>query len=135
MDKRPGALVDTGQLCRFRFDADGELGMSDEPKVEGLFREWLRLKSQGAEPSLQDLCADSPQLVDKVRERIRQFEKRTRSEQQDQEPTRWLSATDGEAAVEIDDADGLVLYREGKGENSFESLGVPDSAGGEDGSI
>jgi len=88
--------------------------MSDEPKVEGLFREWLRLKRQGAERSLQDLCADSPELVDKVREHIRQHEKRIRAKRRHQESTHWLSATDSEAVVDkpLIQIDGYAFLRE-----------------------
>lgn len=87
--------------------------MSDEPEVEELFREWVRLRKQGKKPRLEDLCADCPELVDQVRERIRPLEKRIRAKRRQQESTRSF-ATDGESAVNkpLIQIDGYTILRE-----------------------
>ena len=87
--------------------------MSDEPKVEELFREWVRLRKQGKKPRLEELCADCPELVDQVRERIRKLEKRIRAKRRQQESTRSF-ATNGESAVNkpLIQIDGYTILRE-----------------------
>ena len=44
--------------------------MSDSEQLADLLIRWHELNQQGAEPAIEELCADCPQLIDQLRRRI-----------------------------------------------------------------
>jgi len=87
--------------------------MSEKPTIEQLLRQWVRLKKQGEEPNIEELCRDCPQLADELRERIAQLQTDDEGVLQDTEAVQTSSAqshtTAGKARIQIS---GYTILRE-----------------------